>query len=302
MKKNLFFCIVLLCSSGVCAQSPAKVGEVYKKTLNNWHRSQARWRLRHYVPLVGLYPLEQGKNSFGSSPDNDIVINSSNAPLHMGAIMVKGDKISYGFEGKITAYLEQDTLKDLVYTFDADHNSEFLKHQFIRWYVQYVGDDYFLRVLDEQSTLVFNHTPSEYFAAHPDFIFAAEFRPYKRSKEIKLKNVIGTAQVYEFIGEVIFEYNEKKFQLAVMKGGLLLFTDNTNGDSTFPLGRYIRLDIKEDGPLILDFNYAFSPPRACSLYTTCDLPPAQNHLPFSVYAGEKYSGPTEGLIQSVGTK
>ena len=44
----------------------------------------------------------------------------------------------------------------------------------------------------------------------------------------------------------------------------------------------------QDGRVILDFNFAYSPPCAFTEYVTCIFAPLQNHLPFRVEAGEIY--------------
>ena len=42
-----------------------------------------------------------------------------------------------------------------------------------------------------------------------------------------------------------------------------------------------------DGAVILDFNHAVNLPCAYTEFATCPLPPAGNHLPVAVEAGEK---------------
>ncbi|MCS6834243.1 MAG: DUF1684 domain-containing protein, partial [Flammeovirgaceae bacterium] len=39
--------------------------------------------------------------------------------------------------------------------------------------------------------------------------------------------------------------------------------------------------------LILDFNYAYNPYCAYNTMFDCPIPPAENHLPVKVLAGEK---------------
>lgn len=70
---------------------------------------------------------------------------------------------------------------------------------------------------------------------------------------------------------------------------LLIFTDETNGDGTPQIGRWLLLPAAEPGSgITVDFNrttlsqHHFSP----SVFT-CPLEPAGNHLPIRVEAGER---------------
>ncbi|MFH1844955.1 MAG: DUF1684 domain-containing protein [bacterium] len=68
----------------------------------------------------------------------------------------------------------------------------------------------------------------------------------------------------------------------------LPFFDATNGDATYGGGRYIDLELADDGTVDLDFNFAYNP--LCDYNPdkyNCTLPPEENTLPFAVEAGEK---------------
>ncbi|MBK9565179.1 MAG: DUF1684 domain-containing protein [Saprospiraceae bacterium] len=41
--------------------------------------------------------------------------------------------------------------------------------------------------------------------------------------------------------------------------------------------------------VIMDFNRAYNPPCAFTLYATCPLPTKENKLPISIRAGERYT-------------
>jgi uncharacterized protein (DUF1684 family) len=68
----------------------------------------------------------------------------------------------------------------------------------------------------------------------------------------------------------------------------LPFYDPTNGEETYPGGRYLDLELAVDGTVELDFNYAYNP--LCDYNPeryNCTLPPPENTLPFPVRVGEK---------------
>jgi len=298
---SLLFALLLTVSTFAQENlSVPAVDMVYEKQLSNWQRTVGTWQLRNFVPLVGLHRLKEGKNTFGKHPDNDIMIESTNVPDFIGTIFKEGEKVQYRAADGLTVMLEKDTITEITYTFDDDRNSEKLQHKFTKWYVQYVGFDYYLRVMDEIHPATRMFVPNAFYPANEDFIFMARYKPYKKVKYLELNNVISTSIVYEAQGEVIFEYRGKSYQLVLLKGNFLMYGDETNGNTTFPIGRYIRVGKPNDDNLVvLDFNYSFNPPRAVSLYTTCEIAPDINRLPFKVEAGELYEGDGQPIIREI---
>jgi uncharacterized protein (DUF1684 family) len=67
-----------------------------------------------------------------------------------------------------------------------------------------------------------------------------------------------------------------------------LFEDATNGETTYPAGRFLVAEPAQAGPTILDFNRAYNPPCAFTPFATCPLPPEGNRLPMRIEAGERY--------------
>jgi uncharacterized protein len=102
-------------------------------------------------------------------------------------------------------------------------------------------------------------------------------------------------------GYVHFKYKDSLYQLSVYqiyslmgdpetKNYLFLpFRDQTNNVTTYGGGRFLDLHIPQEGQFILiDFNLAYNPYCAYSHRYSCTLPPAENTLPISIFAGEKY--------------
>ena len=68
----------------------------------------------------------------------------------------------------------------------------------------------------------------------------------------------------------------------------MLFTDETSGVTTDPANRSLTVAAPDpDGTVVVDFNRAVNLPCAYTEFATCPLPPAENHLPVAVEAGEK---------------
>ncbi len=68
------------------------------------------------------------------------------------------------------------------------------------------------------------------------------------------------------------------------------FYDKTNGESTYPGGRYIDIEDVASDTTFLDFNYAYNPYCAYNERYDCPIPPEENRLTVAIGAGEKYAG------------
>ena len=65
------------------------------------------------------------------------------------------------------------------------------------------------------------------------------------------------------------------------------FGDLTNGNDTYPGGRYLDLDRTATGIYDLDFNRAYNPFCVFNEKYDCPLPPRENRLQVPVRAGER---------------
>jgi uncharacterized protein (DUF1684 family) len=107
-------------------------------------------------------------------------------------------------------------------------------------------------------------------------------------------SIIGTVSQTPWPGNVVFSIDGKQHRLAVFgqasdKQFFVVFADRSNGQETYGGGRFLVVDHHPDGRATIDFNKAYSPPCAFTLYATCPLPPTQNRLDLYVRAGEQYS-------------
>jgi hypothetical protein len=69
----------------------------------------------------------------------------------------------------------------------------------------------------------------------------------------------------------------------------LPFKDTTNGTSSYGGGRYIDLEIPEEGSktIVIDFNKSYNPYCAYNYKYSCPIPPSENNLPVAILAGVK---------------
>jgi uncharacterized protein (DUF1684 family) len=128
----------------------------------------------------------------------------------------------------------------------------------------------------------------------PDWAVAGRFEPYPEPVDTAVGSVVeGLEHVYAALGELVVALDGIERRLVAFPGVgpgslLVLFRDATSGVTTHPAVR--SLDVAapaEDGAVVVDFNRAVNLPCAYTPYATCPLPPAQNHLPVAVEAGER---------------
>jgi hypothetical protein len=66
------------------------------------------------------------------------------------------------------------------------------------------------------------------------------------------------------------------------------FTDETSAEQTYGAGRYLEIGFTDKpSSVVVDFNKAYNPYCAYVADYSCPLPPADNHLPVKITAGEK---------------
>jgi uncharacterized protein (DUF1684 family) len=105
--------------------------------------------------------------------------------------------------------------------------------------------------------------------------------------------VEGLQHVYDAPGRVEFELDGLPLSLTAFNGPtpgslFVLFTDLTSGVTTYAANRSVQVDAPApDGTVTLDLNRATNLPCAYTQFATCPLPPAENHLPVAVEAGEQ---------------
>jgi len=143
----------------------------------------------------------------------------------------------------------------------------------------------------------------QFYEADSAYRVVAKFEK-SRGQSFEMPTYSGVNKTYVKYGKVKFRINGRKQtlsvyrslslqQLAKYKDYLFIpFKDKTNGDESYGGGRYLDLkttDIKE-GELVLDFNKAYNPYCAYSDGYNCPIPPAPNHLPIAITAGEKKFG------------
>jgi uncharacterized protein (DUF1684 family) len=137
-----------------------------------------------------------------------------------------------------------------------------------------------------------------YWPSDPDLYFVGPVHVYSHPDRLTIVTTAGQARPGERLGWIAFPIGGRVHTLQVYRlldqpepGAaqdlFLGFYDETTGEESYPAGRYV--DLRGDGPYVLDFNRAYNP--SCAYGSperfTCPRVPAENRLPVRIEAGER---------------
>ena len=138
----------------------------------------------------------------------------------------------------------------------------------------------------------------KYYPANLNYRVEATFVKHNTPVLFKMKTTTTRLPDYIKYGEAHFTIQNQNFVLEVyqspdvskMKGYenhlFIPFTDETNGEETYEVGRYIDITIPTDDKIILDFNLSYNPYCSYNANYSCPIPPEANHLSIAITAGE----------------
>ncbi|MFB6204440.1 MAG: DUF1684 domain-containing protein [Candidatus Nanohaloarchaea archaeon] len=133
----------------------------------------------------------------------------------------------------------------------------------------------------------------DYFPLKEDFRFELELHEHDDKETRVIGTSTGGEREYTRWGEFRFEIGGEEYVLQAYKSDpdeerlWIPFKDETNGEETYGMGRYLDLEEKRGGKWVLDFNQAYNPFCAYSENYECALIPQENHLDVRIEAGEK---------------
>jgi len=137
-----------------------------------------------------------------------------------------------------------------------------------------------------------------YFPVNLDYRVTAKFVKTENPVLFKMKTTTTRLPEYQKYGEVHFKLDGEERVLEVYQSPEIIkqpgledylfipFTDETNGIDTYEVGRYIDFKIPEADEVIVDFNKSYNPYCSYGSAYSCPIPPAANHIPIKIQAGE----------------
>ncbi len=139
-----------------------------------------------------------------------------------------------------------------------------------------------------------------FYAPDTAYRVTAAFERDTMAEPFDMPTYSGITKPFVKYGTATFRLKDTTLQLSVYQSLRLIrmpqyrdylfipYKDATNGEATYGGGRYmdIRKPDIQQGELVIDFNKSYNPWCAYSDGYNCPVPPADNHLPVAVEAGE----------------
>jgi hypothetical protein len=277
--------IATLFSGVLCAQPP------YKAEIEKW-RQEREASIRKddgWLAVAGLFWLKEGENRVGRGAANQIVLPPRSAPERVGTFVLRGGKTTFTAERGVAVTSGGKPVHSLEVRPDTPGPPDIIAVRDLTMQVIKRGARYGIRLRDKNSSFRRQFTGLRWFPVDEAWRIQAKFVSYSPPKQIPVLNIIGDTEPMPCPGYVAFRLAGKEYRLEPIAEDnrlFVIFRDLTSGRETYPSGRFLYADAPRDGQVILDFNKAYNPPCAFTLYATCPVPPPQNRLAVRIPAGE----------------
>lgn len=269
----------------------------YQKEIDAWHnkRIQDLKAPNGWINLAGLFWLQPGKNYFGSAQKNEIVFVNPKMPAVAGYFEWANDAVVWVTEPGITVSINDSAInRALIFQNNKPGVTSLLALGSFRWNIIKRDDKIGVRFRDLESPALEKFNGIERFPVDSNWRIPARFETAE-NRTIAITNVLGQVNALETPGKLFFTIKGVTYSLDALEetpGELfIIFGDATSGKQTYPAGRFMYIPKPAPGETTyIDFNKAYNPPCALSVFATCPLPPKQNFLPVAITAGEKNFG------------
>ena len=251
--------------------------------------SRLRDNDRSWLALVGLFWLVEGNNTFGRASSNDIQLDSPAVPEQAGVFQFRNGTVTVRAADDTPLTCKGEAVKFKTLRFDIEESPDYLELGSLIMVAIKRGKNCLVRVWDKESPNRKQFTGLKHYPVNSTFRVTARFVPYDPPRIMKIRDVIGEEYDVEFPGFALFTLGGKECRLEAEKtdeGLFFNYYDPTNGNGSYPGGRFLDVEKPNDREVILDFNKSRNPPCAYTDYATCPLPPSQNRLPIRIPAGE----------------
>ncbi len=261
------------------------------------------WRANRYndlvsenswLALVGLSWLTEGRNLVGSNPMCEIVL-PDRAPTFLGVVELKGMKIRFTVAEGVRVKVNNRLTQKAILKSSKEAKPSFITwNETLRMVVHEHAGKYAIRIWDNERSERFTLPLLKWFPINKHFRISARYTRYKDAQVMDHPDMFGDLVEDRIDGYVTFRFEGKTYKLDVTETKthklFIKFRDLTSNKESYPPSRYYYTEPVKDGRVVIDFNYAYSPPCAFTEYATCIFAPPQNNLPFRVEAGEIYRG------------
>ncbi len=279
-----FFAVAVLMGSGMAvAQDYAAEVEAWRVDREERLKADDGW-----LTVAGLFFLNEGDSSFGSSPLNDIVLRTG--PAEAGVFTLRDETITVRApEGETLSIDGRDVAAAQLWPYEGRERPTIALGP-LSMFGHYSGDRLAIRMRDREGEIRRNFTGLRWYPVDESFRVTGRFIPHDAPRTMRLPNILGDIETFRTSGSVALSLDGEDLRMTAVDSGnrlWFIFRDLTSGSETYPAARFLYADAPgPDGSTTVDFNRAYNPPCAFNPHTTCPLPPRENRLPVRVEAGE----------------
>jgi uncharacterized protein (DUF1684 family) len=272
---------------------------VFAQSKKSFQQDMAEWKQKRinalkapngWLNLTGLFWLKPGKNHFGSDASNEIVYQHKDMPKQAGYFLYENRQVYWVSAENVKITIKDSSVTKVLVYEEGKQGAALLALGSLRWNIIQRDDKIGIRLRDLQAPIVQAFKGCERYKDDSTLRLIARFEK-KPENKLLITNVLGQTNAQTSPGKVFFSIGGKEYQLDALveeEQLFILFGDATSGKGTYPAGRFLYADFPDaNGNTIIDFNKAYNPPCAFTIYATCPLPPKQNILPIAIKAGEK---------------
>jgi uncharacterized protein (DUF1684 family) len=289
--------VARMAAAVIVAQSVAPAPPDYRQEVEAFrrHREQQLTSDDGWLTVAGLFWLKPGANRFGADRSNDLVLPPS-APQRAGMFWLESGRVTVeAAPGAPLTHRGRPVTRQALRSDAGGAEPDVLALGPLTLQIIDRGGRLAVRLKDKDRAERKQWKGLHWYPVNPAYRIVARFVPRDRPTTITVPSIIGVAEAMPSPGSVVFEIGGRSVRLdPVVETGdtqlFFIFRDATSGKTTYGAGRFLHADPAKDGRVILDFNKAYAPPCAVTPYATCPLPPAQNHLPIAIEAGEIGAG------------
>lgn len=286
-ERLITFCLLL---AAWCV-SFAAVDPAYQQSFDKWKANLVEDLKQKWLPLVGLFWLKPGENTFGSDAANAIIFPKG--PAHAGIFVLQGDEVTVKLMPDAHAQIDGKPVNSAALQPDTSGKATIVEMGSLRFHLIKRGQRIGIRLKDLDSEAAKNYRGPVFFPLNLDYRVTATWIPSDGKKAVDVPNVLGDVTPTPVPGTAVFKINGQELRLTALGGDpskslFFVFSDLTTKTDTYPGGRFLDTGAVVDGTVVLDFNRAYSPPCAVTPYATCPLAPRENRLSVAIPAGEKY--------------
>jgi len=262
----------------------------YAEEIEAW-RAEREARLKAddgWLTLTGLFFLNEGDNSFGSSPQSDIVLRTG--PESAGIITLRDGRVDVrAVEGQTLLVDARRVDEAQLWPYEEPDRPTITLGP-LSLFCHASGDRLAMRLRDSESEIRREFTKLRWYPVDETFRIRGRYVPHDRPRTMELSNNLGDVLNLRTSGSVALTVKGEALRLTAIDYDdrlWLVFNDPTSGSETYPSARFLYADKPDrDGRTTVDFNRAYNPPCAFNPYTTCPLPPPENRLQVQIEAGE----------------